>query len=352
MKAARLYGAKDVRIEEVPEPPAPQSGEVLIKVKAVGVCGSDLHTFEDGRIGSTTVESPTILGHEFAGEVLALGPDAYDGEHKPLQVGQRVAVDPTTPCWKCEMCEQGHPNLCPNHTFFGLYPLDGALQERMIVGARNCFPIPDSVSDGVGTLLETLGVALHTVDLSKLRIANSVAILGCGPVGLLVLRLAKLAGASPIYAFDCFPWRAQKALEWGATGAWTPDDGDFVEIVKEKTGGHGVDIAYEVAWANHSVQQAVEMARHGGRVMLVGIPSDDRLQMKHSVVRRKGLTLVMVRRMKHTYPRAIHLALSGKEVIDLEGLISHHFPLDEAGTAFEVNATYQEGVHKVIIDMP
>jgi L-iditol 2-dehydrogenase len=166
------------------------------------------------------------------------------------------------------------------------------------------------------------------------------------------LRLAKLAGASPIYAFDCFPWRAQKALEWGATGAWTPDDGDFVEIVREKTGGRGVDIAYEVAWADHSVQQAAEMARHGGRVMLVGIPSDDRLQMQHSVARRKGLTLVMVRRMKHTYPRAIHLAMSGKTVIDLEGLISHHFPLDEAGTAFEVNASYHEGVHKVIIDMP
>lgn len=349
MKAARLYGPKDLRVEDVSEPGAPGQGEVLIRVGAVGVCGSDLHTYADGRIGDTVVASPLILGHEFCGEIIAVGENATDGQHQPLRVGQRVAVDPTTPCWNCEMCEQGHPNLCPNHTFYGLFPLDGALQEKMIVAARNCFPMPDSVTDAGGAILETLGVAIHAVDLGKLKVANSVAVIGCGPVGLLILRLAKLAGAYPLFAFDCFPWRAEKAREWGADYAWTPDDGDAVDLLKQHTHGRGADVVFEAAWADESIQQAAEMARYGARVVLVGIPGDDNLRLQHSTARRKGLTLKLCRRMKHTYPRAIQMATNG--MFDLDDLVSHTMTLDEAARAFEMNVAYEPGVHKVIIDV-
>lgn len=348
MKAVKLYGARDLRLDEISDPPAPQSGEILIRVRAVGICGSDLHMYEDGRIGDTSFDEPLVIGHEFMGEVLAVGENAHDGNHQALQVGQRVAVDPSTPCMHCEMCEQGHPNLCPNHTFYGVYPTHGALQECMIVNAHNCFPIPDSISDGGGTLLETLGVAIHAVDLAKLQVANTVAIVGCGPVGLLILQLVKQMGASKVYAFDKFDWRVEKAREYGAE-AWNVDQVDALEVLKESTNGRGADVVLEVAWADESIQLAIDMVRIGGRVVLVGIPGDDRLMMQHSTARRKGLTIRMARRMKHTYPRAIELATSGK--VDLDGLVSHHYPLDETAKAFEANAHYEQGVHKIIVDI-
>lgn len=348
MLAARLYGPRDIRIDDVPLPPPPPPEHVVLKVTAVGICGSDLHTYADGRIGDTKVQTPLILGHEFAGVVEAVSENARDGLNQPLYVGQRVAVDPATPCYHCEMCETGHPNLCRRLRFHGLWPDDGALQERMSCAARSCFPFPDTLSDAAGALLEPLGVAMHAVDLGKLKVARSTAILGCGPIGLLILRLAKLSGADPIYAFDCFPWRVERARAWGAAQAWTLDQSDPVNIIREQTDGRGVDVAFEAAWSDHSVEQAAEMARLGGRVVLVGIPSEDEIVMRHSVARRKGLTIIMSRRMKHAYPRAIRVATSR---VNLDELVSHHFPLTETAQAFAMNADYAEGVHKIVVDV-
>ncbi len=346
MKSARLHGPRDVRIEEINEPGSPGTGDVLLRVGAVGICGSDLHMYADGRIGDTVFSSPLVLGHEFMGTILEAGVAAMDGNHQPLHIGQRVAVDPSSPCNHCEMCEQGHPNLCPNHTFYGVYPTNGALQERMIVHAHNCFPIPESVGDGAGTLLETLGVAIHAVDLGKLRIANTVAVIGCGPVGMLILKLAKLAGSAEVYAFDKFPWRVEKARQWGAQ-AYNVHKVDPLQTVLNETHGRGADVVFEAAWADESVQLAADMARVGGRLVLVGIPGDDRLFMHHSTARRKGLTIMMARRMKHTYPRAIHLATSG--ALDLDDLISETVALQDTPAAFQKNLNYDEGVQKIII---
>ncbi|MCB9450376.1 MAG: alcohol dehydrogenase catalytic domain-containing protein [Anaerolineaceae bacterium] len=347
MKAARLHGPRDIRVEEVEHPAAPGTGDILLRVKAVGICGSDLHMYLDGRIGDTEFLSPMVIGHEFMGEVVEVGEGSLDGNGQPLQVGQRVAVDPNTPCLHCEMCEKGHPNLCPNHTFYGGYPTDGALQECMIVHARNCFPIPDSISDGAGTLLETLGVSIHAVDLGKLRVANSVAVIGCGPVGLLILELAKLAGAAPLYAFDKLSWRVEKARELGAE-AWNVDEVDPLAVLNKATNGRGADVVFEAAWADESVQMAADMTRVGGRMVLVGIPGDDRLVMQHSTARRKGLSIMLSRRMKHTYPRAIQLATS---VLNLDSLISHHVPLTDTVAAFEMNTRYDDGICKIIVDL-
>lgn len=350
MLAARLYGARDIRIDEVTPPGEPAKGEIRLRVRAVGICGSDLHTYADGRIGSTAVESPLVLGHEFGGDIVAVGADALDGNGEPLRVGQRVAVDPATPCWHCEYCDAGHPNLCRRLHFCGLWPDDGALCEEMIVSARSCFPIPDSISDAGAALLEPLGVALHAIDLAKLQVARSVAVLGCGPIGLLIIRLARLSGADPIYAFDCYPWRVEKAKALGATDGFTLDDNP-VERIQALTGGRGVDVSIEAAWADHSIGQAAEMAKLGGRLVLVGIPSDDEIRMKHSTARRKGLTIMMARRMKHTYPRAIHLVTQQPDGVDLEGIISHRFPLAQSDEAFAMNAAYAEGVHKIVVDV-
>ena len=348
MIAARLYGPRDLRIDDVPHPGQPGAGEVLLRITAVGICGSDLHTYQDGRIGDTTVQEPLILGHEFAGIVEAVGPGALDGHFQPLRPGTRVAVDPAQPCGRCEMCEQGHPNLCWRLHFCGLYPDNGSLCQWMHVPAHTCFPVPDTLDDATAAQVEPLGVAIHATDLAHIRVANSVAILGAGPIGLCILQAVKLSGADPIFVSDKLPWRLELAKRFGAIPIHC-DEEDPVQSVLEATDGRGVDVAIEAAWSDHSVQQAAEMARLGGRLVLVGIPGDDGLSLKHSTARRKGLTIRMARRMKHTYPRAIHLV--EQQAVDLPSMISHRFPLERAPEAFALNTDYQDHVVKVIIDV-
>lgn len=347
MLAAKLHAAEDIRVETISDTPGPPPHHVQIKVGTVGVCGSDLHTYKDGRIGDTTVSSPIILGHEFSGVVTQIGEGAFDAHGNLLKEGQLVAVDPAVPCWRCEVCERGDPNLCPNHYFYGLFPEDGALQEFMNVDARSCFPVPDGMNSAVATLLEPLGVAIHALDLGKVKLADTVAVIGCGPIGLKTIKLAKLAGAHRVFGFDLHDWRAKAALEWGADDAFCLSDGDPVDFLNKATGGTGADVVFEVAWADQSVQQAADMAALGARVVLVGIPEDDRLSLQHSTARRKGLSLILARRMKHTYPRAIKLA----EMLELERLVTHTFPLKETPAAYAATASYEQGLIKTMIEL-
>jgi L-iditol 2-dehydrogenase len=346
----------------VPHPGLPGRGEVLLRVTATGVCGSDLHSYQDGRIGDSVVKSPLILGHEFAGVVEAVGPDSLDGNFEPLRVGTRVAVDPAQPCGRCEMCERGDPNLCRRLHFCGNYPDNGSLCQWMHMPARSCFPVPDSIDDECAALLEPLGVAMHAVDLAKLRVANSVSILGAGPIGLLILQVAKLAGANPIFVSDPLPWRVKLAEEFGAIpfGRTHGACAEPRSIASERTprprsrrGGTAlhnveVDVVIEAAWGGDAIDQAIELTRPGGRVVLVGIPSEDRCAFKHSTARRKGLTVIFSRRMKHVYRRAIRLVEEGR--VDLQSLITHRFPLEKAAEAFELNAEYKDNVVKVIVE--
>lgn len=349
MQAVRLHGPRDLRVEQVPQPAAPGPGMALLRITAVGVCGSDVHTYQDARIGDTVVATPLTLGHEFAGVVVAVGADSYDGNFTPLLPGTRVAVDPAQPCGRCALCEQGEPNLCQRLHFCGTYPDDGSLSEFMLMPAHTCFPIPDTLDDTTAALLEPLGIALHAVDLAKVRVADSVAILGAGPIGLYILQVARLAGATPIYVVDQFSWRLALAERYGAIPINFRDQDPPAAIAKA-TGGRGVDVAIEAAWADHSIQWAAEMARLGGRLVLVGIPSVDTLALKHSTARRKGLTIRLSRRMKHVYPRAIKLASSG--AVDLAGIVSHHFPLAETPQAYALNDHYADNVVKIMIDLP
>lgn len=346
MKAARLYGPKDIRIDEVPSPPTPGPGEALLRVTATGICGSDLHSYMDARIGDTALESPLVLGHEFAGEVIACGSGASDGDDAPLAEGRRVAVDPATPCHRCEFCERGHPNLCRRLHFCGLWPDDGSLREFMIVPSRSCFPLPDSIDDVEGALLEPLGIALHAADLAHLRVAETAAILGAGPIGLLILKIALLAGAGPVFVTDRLPWRLELARRFGGV----PIDirhQDPVQAIARETGERGVDVVFEAAWGAETVTQSAELACLGGRLVLVGIPSGDALTMRASPARRKGLTVKFSRRMKHTYPRALSLVTSG--AVSFDGLVSHRFPLERAPEAFAKNLGYLDGIVKAVI---
>ncbi len=347
MLAARLHGPADLRVERVPRPGPPRRGEVLLRVKATGVCGSDLHAFQDGRIGDTTVISPLILGHEFAGVVEQVGADALDGNFRPLKLNTRVAVDPAQPCRHCDLCEQGNSNLCRRVQFCGVYPDNGSLCEWIRVPAHCCFPMPKILDDTEAALLEPLGLALHAVDLAHIKAGNTVAVLGAGPIGLLILQAARLAGAEPVFVTDKFAWRLKLARQLGGR-IFNCDREDVVQQVLEQTQGNGVDVAIEAAWAGEAAQQGADMLRPGGCLVLAGIPADDRLVMQHSTARRNGLTIKLVRRLRDTYPRAMRLAESGR--VKLRGLVSHRFPLKRAAEAFALNASYRNNVVKVIIE--
>jgi L-iditol 2-dehydrogenase len=327
MLAARLYGPRDIRVERMPHPGKPGPGNVLLCVTATGICGSDLHTFANARIGDTVLKSPLVLGHEFAGIIETIG----SGVEK-LRAGMRVAVDPAQPCHHCDLCESGNPNLCRRLHFCGLYPDDGSLCEFMVVPARTCFPVPDSINDEAAAMLEPLGVALHAINLAKIRPGNRVAVIGAGPIGLLLVQAAKLAGAGEIFVRDPLPGRLMLAAKLGAKPLAVRGE---------------VDVAIEAAWGGAAIEQALELARPGGRVVLVGIPPEDRCAFQHSTARRKGLTIVFSRRMKHTYPRAIRLVESGK--VDVHSLVTHRVPLKNVAEAFALNSAYKDNVVKIIV---
>ncbi len=314
MKAARLHSAGDLRLHDEPIP-QPGPGEVLVRVEAVGLCGSDLHWLSEAGIGDAKLTKPLVLGHEFAGLT---------------EAGQRVAIDPVIPCGQCEPCRTGNSNLCLHPRAAGHGVDDGALRERLAWPAPQLIPLPETLSYEDGAMLEPLGVALHAVDLGKVRLGMRVGVFGCGPIGLLVLQLAGIAGAADVLVSEPLLHRLEAAFRLGG---------------RQWKAGDRVDVAFECAGENAAVETAIASAKAGGRVVLVGIPDDDRISFTASVARRKGLTIKMARRMKHTYPRAIQLVESGR--VDVRSLVTHRFPLEKVAEAFAV-AQRREGL-KVMI---
>ena len=315
MKVARLHSINDIRLHEEPIP-TPGPDETLVRVKAVGLCGSDLHWFSESGIGEAQLSKPLVLGHEFAGVT---------------EAGQRVAVDPAVSCGKCEPCLAGNPNLCLHIRFAGYGEDDGALRDMLVWQTRQLIPLPNSLSEDDGAMLEPLGVAVHAIDLGKIRPGMRVGVFGCGPIGLLVLQLARIAGATDVFVSEPMPHRLEAARRFGGK-TWTT--------------GVQVDVAFECAGENAAVDDTITAAKAGGRVILVGIPAEDRTSFMASAARRKGLTIKLSRRMKNTYPRAIRLVESG--LVDVRSLVTHRFPLEKIVEAFGV-AKRREGL-KVIIE--
>ena len=310
MRVARLHGAGDVQLHTEERPPPAGADARLVEVTSVGVCGSDLHWFTEGGIGDAVLARPLVLGHEMAG-IIRGGPDD----------GARVAIDPAIPCGACESCRDGHGNLCPEVVFAGHGSCDGGLRQFLTWPAHRLHPLPDQLSDDDGALLEPLGVALHAIDLGHLRMASTVAVVGCGPIGLLLVQLARRHGASRVLAAEPLPHRRALAEEFGAE----PADGAGV-----------ADVVFEVSGSDAAVDTALRLAKPGARVVLVGIPDGDRTTFSAGQARRKGLTLVLVRRMGEVYPRAIDLAARG--LVDLAPLVSDTFPLSEVVTAMATAA--------------
>jgi L-iditol 2-dehydrogenase len=311
VKALRLHAPNELRLHEEPDP-SPGPGELLVRVAAVGLCGSDRHWLLEGGIGDAALERPLVLGHEFAG-VVASG----------ARSGERVAVDPADPCGRCDLCADGLEHLCARMRFAGHGSTDGALRTLLAWPERLLHPVPDALTDAEAALAEPLGVALHAFDLAHVRPGAGAGVFGCGPLGLLLVQLLHMAGASPIVATDTLPHRVAAAESLGATHARLA--GTATE--------DGLDVAFEVAGDDGAVDEAIASLRPTGRLVLVGIPDNDRTSFCASAARRKGLTLLLSRRMTASdLPRALRLAAEGRVV--LGPLVSERFPLDEWPEAF------------------
>jgi len=335
MKAARIHGSGDMRLHEEPLP-VPGEDEVLVRVTAVGICGSDIHWLREGSIGSDRIVQPLILGHECAG-VIESGP----------RKGERVAIDPACPCGRCEFCLEGNPNLCSDLRFAGHAPHDGALRQYMAWPERSVVSLPDSMTDIEGVMLEPLGVALYSVDRGNVNPGMSVGVFGCGTIGLCVIQVALAAGAGSIFAAELpdMRFRCETARTAGAT-VFESDGGREAAKILEATGGRGVDVAFEAAGDPEAVEAAINAVKPGGVVCLIGIPSNDKTSFPASTARRKDLTIRVIHRMKHTYPRSIQLVQNGQ--VDVRSMVTSRFPLSEVSRAYAL-AEKREGI-KIIID--
>jgi L-iditol 2-dehydrogenase len=337
VETARIHGRGDIRVAMGPVD-APGPGEVLLRVTAVGLCGSDLHWYEEGSIGDARLSRPLVLGHEFAG-VIAAGPRSC----------QRVAADPAADCGRCAPCLEGRNNLCLAMRFAGHGSTDGALRSMMAWPERLLTPIPDSIGDDEAAVLEPLGVALHALDLAPVAPGARVGVYGCGPIGLLVVQLLRLAGASAVVATDRLAHRVAAARAMGATDAFEvdADAGPEISPARSLAREQAVDVAFEMSGSDAALADAIAAVRPGGRVVIVGIPARDRTSFEAAAARRKELALLLCRRMVASdLPHAVKVVVGGG--IDLSGLISHRYPIASAPEAFATLA--QRRGLKVIVE--
>ena len=342
MNAVKLFAPGDLRIVDV-ERPTPGPGEALVQVKAVGVCASDVHYFRDGRIGDAVLTEPLIIGHEFAGVVAEVGPGVTN-----VRPGDRVAVEPGIPCYKCDLCAEGYHNLCRSIRFAGTPPHDGSMREYIAWPAQLVEPIPDSMSMGEAAMLEPLAVGVYAVEIAGDVRGKTVGVLGAGAIGLSILQAAKAAGCGETFVTDVLPFRLDLAKELGAdhTSIAGPN---VVDDVKQATGGRGLDVVFEAAGENEAVCQATEMVRPAGMLVIGGIPREDVMTVTASVIRRKALTIKMLRRSNNTLKKSIDLVAAGK--INLAPFITHRFPLDRVVEAFQTARDRKDVSLRVVVEI-
>jgi L-iditol 2-dehydrogenase len=326
MRVARVMAPREIRLEDVPVP-RPGPGEVLVRIRAVGLCGSDLQYYAQGRIGDVRFAAGHVLGHEVAGVIETLGPDT-----EGPAPGTPVAVDPAIHCGRCRFCLMGNPNFCADLRFFGSPPMPGALCEFVTHPGHLVYPLPVGTPFPVGAVIEPLGVAIHAVDLGHLALGDRAAVFGCGPIGLLIAQVARLAGAARVLATEPLAHRRKAAARFGVEAVLDPSAEDIVQAIMDRTEGEGVDVAFEAAGSQEATEQAIRSLRPGGTLVLLGYWKSDQVTLPGITAMRKGLTVRFVRRMKNTFARAIGLTRQG--TIDLPSLITHEFALQDVAEGF------------------
>ena len=342
MKCLKLYSKHDLRCETINDPII-DDNQILVQVKSVGICRSDIHYYSRGEIGGIKITDPITPGHEFSGQVVKVGKNILT-----VKIGDRVAVDPSVSCGVCEFCRRGDPNLCAEIKFCGTPPIMGALAEYYVASEIQLFKIPESLTFEDGALLEPLGVALHSVRLAKPKGNQKIAVLGLGSIGLCIVQLAALYPNNKISVFDDIENRVKFAKRYDIELALKIDRNLLKNQCEFQNCFGKFDIVFESAGSSNAVDIAMKLAKPGGKVVMVGISPDEDITISSTEYRRKGLTLIGVRRMKDTYPEAIDLVKNGK--ISFDGMVTHRFSLEMGASAYSLVEKYEDGVIKAVIN--
>jgi len=344
MKAMALTGIREMRMMDVPEPRIENDTDVLLTVGTVGVCGSDVHYYTTGRIGSQVVEYPYRVGHEFSGTVLECGPAV-----SRVGPGDRVAVDPAMFCGQCDQCRAGRLHTCRRLRFLGCPgQAEGCLSERIVMPETSCFRIKADTTMERAALAEPFSIGVYAARMSVPLKDARIAILGCGPIGLSVLVAAVEQGAKEIRATDRIAERLAVATTGGATWTGNPDEQDVVADILEGT-DPALDVVFECCGQQEALDQAVSLLKPGGTLMLVGIPEVDRVSFGIDSLRRKELCIQNVRRQNECMQPALDLVESGR--VDVDFMITHRFTFEDAKASFDLVADYADGVVKAMIEV-
>lgn len=342
MKAASLIGIRKFETREVSEPEITRPAEVRIRIKMVGVCGSDIHYYNTGRIGSQIIQFPFTVGHEAAGIVEQVG-----SKVTRIKPGQRIAIDPAVYCGQCDQCRAGREHTCRELRFLGCPgQLAGALCEYLVLPETCCFPIKDRTTFEQAVLSEPLAIAVYAVERTSLPAKANVAVLGAGPIGMSIFHVLRANGVEKVFITDKIPERLKIAQTLKPKYCGNPDQADVVRDIS-KTEPLLMDAVFECSGDRVAYNHAVRLLKPGGMLALVGIPEFDEVAFPIHELRRKEITIVNIRRQAHCTQKAIDLLETRK--INLDAMVTHHFSLEETQQAFELVAHYRDGVMKAMI---
>ncbi len=342
MKRVVLSGIREMRVSLSAVPALKKDNDVLIRIKSIGVCGSDIHYFTQGKIGVQVVQFPFALGHECAGIIEQVGHGV-----KHLKIGDRVAIDPAMPCFECDQCSAGRHHTCRNLSFLGCPgQAEGCLAEYLVMPETSCYKVPDTMSMEEAALVEPLSIGLYSAKLGGVLKGKHVVIMGFGPIGYSVYVCARFLGAEKIYVTDKLDYRLKVAKAKGADWTGNPNSQDIVnEILMHEP--QQADIVFECCGQQEAIDQAVEILKPGGKIVLTGIPDVSRICIDIDKMRRKELVLQNVRRQVDCVEPAIELI--HKKHVDVSDMITHRYKFENTNKAFELVAGYKDGVMKAMI---
>lgn len=340
-KAVYMTELQKMEIREI-EMPTPKNNQVLIKMDYVGICGSDVHYYQHGRIGDFIVNGDFILGHECAGTVVEIGPTV-----KSLKVGDRVALEPGCTCWQCEFCKSGLYNLCPDVEFLATPPYDGCLMRYMVYPEDMAFKLPDNVSTKEGALVEPLAVGLHSAMQGDVKLGDNVVILGAGCIGLVTLLACKAYGATETIVVDVIEKRLELAKKLGASLVINATKEDPVEKILELTKGNGIDKVFETAGTETTIKQTPYLVKRGGTIVLVGLAPKDIIEYDFMKIMVKEATIKSVFRYRNLYPVAIEAIAKGN--INVLDIVTHEFDFNDTQKAYDYITKNKNDVVKAVI---
>ncbi len=350
MKKASLTGIKKFEVLESPDPEIKNPEDVLLKINSVGVCGSDIHYYSEGKIGDQVIDFPFTIGHECSATVVDTGSNV----HK-VKRGDVAAIDPLVACHECSQCKSGREHTCLNQKFLGCPgQMEGCLAEYLIMPEVNCFVVPQNVNPELAMLVEPLSIGYYAVQLmlahagKRIGKESSIGILGIGPIGLSVMSSLQASGFKNIFVTDKLDYRLNAASNTGAVLTGNPDKEDIVKSFL-KTNPERFDFIFECCGKQEAIDQATELLKPGGMLLLVGIPEVDFISFNISKIRRKEITIQNVRRQNKSVQPVIDLISSGK--ISPGFMITHRFPLEKTAEAFDIVSNYKEGVIKALIKL-